>query len=269
MSSAIDLIISVCLEPIFLLPNYIYARIKKQKFEVNKVKTNHQIYALLFWLGLIGGITLAEKVFAQEALHKANFDGFMRDFKDATEPSHLVDTAFKKIEDQDTFEKSEGTRSALDVGAGTGRDTLFLLKKGWRVTAIDSNKQGIELIRSKASKECTSNLEVLELDFDHIPLHKKYDLVISNWSIDYASPETYPTILKNLKSLVSKNGRLAISFFGDEHTGIKKSVVHTLHKQSEILPMIGDDFEIEYFNAVKQHRKGYVWHVFEVVAKRK
>lgn len=37
---------------------------------------------------------------------------------------------------------------AVDLGCGTGRDTLELLRRGWRVVAIDSQPEAIERLRT-------------------------------------------------------------------------------------------------------------------------
>src|SRR5438270_3010127 len=36
---------------------------------------------------------------------------------------------------------------ALDVGAGAGRDTAYLLERGWRVTAVDSSPAAVKVLR--------------------------------------------------------------------------------------------------------------------------
>ena len=43
----------------------------------------------------------------------------------------------------DLFESEggEGERLAVDLGCGEGRDTLELLRRGWRVLAIDDERE--------------------------------------------------------------------------------------------------------------------------------
>src|SRR6202030_3272788 len=36
---------------------------------------------------------------------------------------------------------------ALDVGAGAGRDTAYLLRRGWRVTALDASPSAAAALR--------------------------------------------------------------------------------------------------------------------------
>ncbi|TMM04384.1 MAG: class I SAM-dependent methyltransferase [Actinobacteria bacterium] len=46
-------------------------------------------------------------------------------------------------------ERSSGGR-ALDLGCGTGRDSVYLAERGWAVTGIDGVKQAIEAARERS-----------------------------------------------------------------------------------------------------------------------
>ena len=46
-------------------------------------------------------------------------------------------------------------RRALDVGCGTGRDAIHLVKKGWQVTAVDLEERALEKARQRAAEEGT------------------------------------------------------------------------------------------------------------------
>lgn len=201
---------------------------------------------------------------------RTNFSIFFEHFKDRTDPSNVLKDALEKFDSDDSFQKATEARSAFDVGAGTGRDTLVLLNEGWNVTALDSSSTGLEIIINRIPKESLPNVELLQRSFEEIEATRTYDLVLSNWAIDYVAPENYNSVLDTLKRMVAMDGRLAISFFANEHTGIKKTDIHTLHRQEEILPLIGPEFEIEYFNVIKhKYSDKFTRHSIEVVAKRK
>ena len=50
------------------------------------------------------------------------------------------------------IEIEEKTGKAIDLGCGTGRDTIFLIKNGWKVTAIDRENTK-ELIEENLDEE--------------------------------------------------------------------------------------------------------------------
>ena len=41
-------------------------------------------------------------------------------------------------------------RDALDLACGAGRHAIYLAQKGWRVTAVDSSREGIRALRRRA-----------------------------------------------------------------------------------------------------------------------
>ena len=44
-------------------------------------------------------------------------------------------------------------KNVLDLGCGIGRHAVMLAKEGFKVTAVDSSKEAIRMLRSKAAKE--------------------------------------------------------------------------------------------------------------------
>ena len=48
---------------------------------------------------------------------------------------------------------------AADLGAGTGRDTLFLLKQGWNVLALDAEQLSIDIILNRVDVSYNNNFE--------------------------------------------------------------------------------------------------------------
>ena len=74
---------------------------------------------------------------------------------------------------------------ALDLGAGEGRNTVWLSKRGWRVTAVDFSRVAIEKARRRAEK-CGLEPEFVVADLaDFRPTARVYDLVLSA----YVHPE--------------------------------------------------------------------------------
>src|SRR5690348_12406988 len=53
-----------------------------------------------------------------------------------------------------------GSRLALDIGCGTGNETLELLRQGWRVLAIDEQPSALEALRSAVSPADVGRLQI-------------------------------------------------------------------------------------------------------------
>lgn len=104
-----------------------------------------------------------------------NIENYYENTKGAMAHKNVID--FVKIEDK--------VGSAIDIGCGAGRDTIFLIKNGWNVVAID-REDTEELIQSKLNTEELKRFKFECQNFENIVL-KANDLVVSNFSIPFCS----------------------------------------------------------------------------------
>lgn len=65
--------------------------------------------------------------------------------------------------------------TALDLGAGEGRNALWLASRGWRVTAVDYSAQGIATGRSRDPEQ---SVEWVVADITTWSAPSRYDLVL-------------------------------------------------------------------------------------------
>lgn len=93
----------------------------------------------------------------------------------------------------------------LDVGCGAGSHSLYLQKKGFTVTAIDSSKGAIETCIKRGVKHAKIQ------DVWHLK-NKKFDtlLVLMNGTGLCGKLERLEAFLIHLKSLLTKNGQILI-----------------------------------------------------------
>jgi tellurite methyltransferase len=87
-------------------------------------------------------------------------------------------------------------KTAIDLGCGHGPDTLELLKRGWRVLAIDSRPEGLEQIRSSLLPEWKKNVELRQSPFDGLKLESA-DLVNASTSLPFCRPEHFMNLGKS------------------------------------------------------------------------
>ncbi len=99
---------------------------------------------------------------------------------------------------------------ALDVGAGAGRDTAYLLEHEWRVTAVDSSPAAVKLLRGLGPPEQLTVVHSKAEDFDP----KGYDLVNAQFSLPFVPPSAFAATLSRLQDAVRPGGVMAVTFFG-------------------------------------------------------
>jgi SAM-dependent methyltransferase len=104
----------------------------------------------------------------------------------------------------------EAPGDALDMGAGAGRDTAYLVERGWHVTAVDSSPAAIEILRSIAPGDRVR--AVLSEAQDFAPA--TYDLVNAQFSLPFIPPPEFAPTVERLQGAVRPGGVMAVTFFG-------------------------------------------------------
>jgi tellurite methyltransferase len=80
--------------------------------------------------------------------------------------------------------KSRRARTALDLGCGVGRHSLFLAEAGLEVEAMDGSATGLEVLRQTAAARNLA-LELRRADADSLPFpDSTFDFVLS-WDVIY------------------------------------------------------------------------------------
>lgn len=88
---------------------------------------------------------------------------------DTKEPSPLLPLAIKDLK----------PGRALDLACGAGRHTIFLAARGWQVTAVDSSRVGIEILKQRAAESRLKiDARVADLETNEFEIEpENYDLV--------------------------------------------------------------------------------------------
>lgn len=134
-----------------------------------------------------------------------NVDEFYESIKKTNKPAPLLRGFFDMNLDKDLKEKI-----AIDLGAGTGNDTKFLIEKGFKVICIDKEEKSKEIITEKI--EDKSNLEFIIGNFEDIKLHKA-DLIYSCFSLHFCKPDKIDNVMKEITTNIIKGGYFVREFF--------------------------------------------------------
>ena len=95
--------------------------------------------------------------------------------------------------------------NAIDLGCGAGRDTIFLIKNYWNVTAID-REDTKNIIEEKLNLEELKRFKFMCQNFENIKLEKN-DLVVSNFSIPFCSKKYFNDFWNKIVNSIN-NGRI-------------------------------------------------------------
>ena len=110
------------------------------------------------------------------------------------------------LQEVDFIEKEIGYNkncSILDVGCGTGRHSIELAKRGYRVTGIDLSKDQLNAARNKA-KAAGVAVDFMQMDARQIQLTGKFDLAIMLCEGGFSLMETDAENFEILKNVVAR-----------------------------------------------------------------
>lgn len=103
------------------------------------------------------------------------------------------------------------TGNAIDLGCGAGRDTVFLIKNGWNVMAID-REDTEEIISSKLDSDETNKFKFNLQNFENIEL-KDNNLLVANFSIPFCNKKYFHDFWNKITDSILENRIFCWKFF--------------------------------------------------------
>lgn len=183
-------------------------------------------------------------------------------------PRHTLLTALARFEAE---ESAASSRLAVDLGCGEGRDTVEILRRGWRVLGIDGEPEAIArlLNRPDINLDC---LETQVLRFEQMNLPESVDLINASFSLPFCPPEHFPDLWEKIVLSLRSGGRFCGQLFGDRDSWASyTSMNHYTRKQLDLLLQ---PFEVEMLEEEEHPGKTALgedkhWHLFQIVARKR
>jgi SAM-dependent methyltransferase len=161
-------------------------------------------------------------------------------------------------------------RLAVDLGCGAGRDTRELLRRGWRVIAMDKTPEGIETLMALTPLGDRSRLVALVADLADFDI-PTCDLVNADLILPFLPAEAYATTWQRIRDALGPGARFSGMLFGDrdEAAGDPDATCPS----SDVIRGYLEGFEIEHWAETEEDGRTALgephhFHLIEVVAVR-
>ncbi len=156
---------------------------------------------------------------------------------------------------------------AVDLGCGSGNDTIHMLKAGWRVLAMDKTEDGIKRLMDRPDIPDLSKLETKVAEFEDYVL-PSVDWVNASYALPFCEPDAFPDLWRKIRTALKPGGVFSAHFFGPHDGWVKHGL--TIHTRDELETML-DGLNILFFDEIEEdtanaYQKTKHWHVFKVVA---
>lgn len=139
------------------------------------------------------------------------------EYYDENSEKFLADTAnveFGELQSRFASMLSAGGR-VLDLGCGSGRDSLAFLKAGFDVDAIDGSKQMVEAAKS------LTGLDVVQALFDEYEPDGLYDGIWACSSLLHVPSDELPSLIEKYSKALKPSGIFYLSFKLGDYEGMR------------------------------------------------
>ena len=194
--------------------------------------------------------------------HKGNiieaFSTSLPDYlKDVETPSGKLfyDLVWHQIE----VHLTSSTIEILDMGCGFGLSSIYMAKRGHRVTGMDITPEMIETAKRKAKVEKLDDISFLVGGFDEMPEllgHTKYDWIFCHNVLGYVE-DVYETLDK-LTNRLKPGGFISIITHNPAANVLKKAITESQFSQAENAIHQAE----EYNPLIRTNVKQYNWSTF-------
>lgn len=173
----------------------------------------------------------------------------------------------------DRFDRTPGTngsRFAVDLGCGDGRDTVEILRRGWQVLAIDGAGEAIDRLILRPDIDLVT-LTTQVQKFESLTLPGNVDLINASFCMPFCPEDQFSTFWATITDALRPGGRLSGQLFGirDSWTQYSNICFHSYDQVKALLT----GFELERLD--EEEHPGTTplgeeryWHIFHIVARK-
>lgn len=183
------------------------------------------------------------------------------------EPSATLVAALK------AFVREDFTGLALDLGSGTGGETMHLLRSGWNVIALDHHPEAIASLQANAPAGSEERLTPVQQKFECFQAAQvpALDLINASHSLPFCPPQYFPAFWQEIKASLRSGGRFCGHFFGirDDWRHASGLTFQSRDDLDQLLtgftPELVEEHEHDARSVAGPIKH---WHIFSVVARR-
>lgn len=178
--------------------------------------------------------------------------------------------------------------NVLDIGSGAGKNSIYLAKEGFSITAIDSNKKALDIL-DDIIKEEKLNIVTQQIDLRNFKF-KTYSVVLALNALPFLKYSERNDIIQKIKDSVNPNGIIFISAFTIKDDSYKKLSAkkeaiekNTFYSENqdmywnffelgELKSYFEDNFEILFYDEKEiedAHPEPHFHGIAEIVARKK
>ena len=146
----------------------------------------------------------------------------------------------------------------LDAGCGSGRDSFYFIKNGYKVIAIDSSEELSKLA------EKLINQPVLHITFQRLDFENKFDGIWASASLLHVPRNEIDVVLNRIAKALKQNGVLFTSFKYGSQEYQKEGRYFNCYDENLMMELIDRNQNLEIIkmwtsNDLRPERENEIW----------
>jgi SAM-dependent methyltransferase len=154
---------------------------------------------------------------------------------------------------------------AVDLGCGAGIDTVAMLDRGWKVLAIDAEREAIERSQRRAGDRPALETQRSSMEDAVLP---PADLVWASYSLFFCDPARFPEVWGRIRAAIRPGGRFAGELLGDRDTWASRDDGTSMTREDA--EALFEGWTVERFEEEENDGEACSapkhWHLFHVIA---
>ena len=155
---------------------------------------------------------------------------------------------------------------AIDLGCGSGNESVYMIKNGLNVVSID-RQLNKDFILNRLDDEEKQKVTFIESSFEDVNLPKT-NVVCAFFSIPFCDPKNFDTLWNKIYNSINNNGYFVGQLFGDRDAWNVVDSINTfpIEKVKEYLKIykVLKLEEVEYVRESDNKK----WHYFNIIAQK-
>jgi tellurite methyltransferase len=169
----------------------------------------------------------------------------------------------------DAFGETPADALAIDLGCGDGRDVIEILRRGWRVVAVDAEP---EALRQLGERKLPGEITPINARLEEVPLPIGMQLVNSSFAMPLCEPERFHDLWTRIREELPAGGRFSGQWYGMRDSWVGRPGITFLERDAAQALLDGLDvemFEEEESDSVTPRGNPKHWHTFHIVARKR
>lgn len=159
---------------------------------------------------------------------------------------------------------------AVDLGCGSGRDAVELLRRGWSVVAVDAEPEALRQLEERKLPGAERITPVLSR-FEDVPLPIGCILVNSSFAMPLCEPQKFHALWQRIAEALPAGGRFSGQWYGPRDSWVGRPGMSFVSREEAQRLLRGFDlemFEEEETDGTTPRGKPHHWHIFHIVARK-